>query len=409
MSVPSVSVTVHDRYTPELRDRIVARLRTSMDDRTAYRLLTPGYLRDLAKVESPQAPVLSVYLRLGPDRRVGNAWRSAYSSLITPILKRINNGRARQELTEEFGRIEHTLHDALPTMGRGAAFFVCRPLGLWRQIALPLELPDGVHMSRRPYIRPLVRTQDEHDRFVLVILSQEHSRFFISQIGVVEEVFQVRGDRLHQMLSDRVPRDRLDVLVTDAEKIEAKVLAHVAEMVLSQFEGRYLLVSAQHPALRAAFMEQLSKGARQRVCGAFSVEIHARPAEVATAAEPAQRAVEERKEVATIQRIIDAAPNSAAWGERPTLEALYVGRVMTLAVDDMFTKPGARCGNCAALWETVVQQCPNCGSSAVEPVEDVVELALEKALVERAALELVRSDRARQLLRDRGPMAALLR
>ncbi|MGY0790283.1 hypothetical protein ACW7BJ_12990 [Azospirillum argentinense] len=154
-------------------------------------------------------------------------------------------------------------------------------------------------------------------------------------------------------------------------------------MVLSQFEGRYLLVSAQHPALRTAFVEQFSKAARQRVCGAFSVEAHARPAEVATSAEPAQRAVEEREEVATIQRIIDAAPDSAAWGKRPTLQALYVGRVMTLAVDDRFAKPGARCGNCAALWETVIQHCPNCGSNAVEPVEDVVELALEKALAER--------------------------
>jgi hypothetical protein len=44
-------------------------------------------------------------------------------------------------------------------------------------------LPDGARWTQRPYIRPLARTRDEHDRFVLAILSQEQSRFFISQIG----------------------------------------------------------------------------------------------------------------------------------------------------------------------------------------------------------------------------------
>jgi peptide subunit release factor 1 (eRF1) len=39
----------------------------------------------------------------------------------------------------------------------------------------------------------------------------------------------------------------------------------------------------------------------------------------------------------------------------------------------------------------------------------VVELALEQALQQRAALELVRSDEARRLMAERGAMAALLR
>ena len=56
-----------------------------------------------------------------------------------------------------------------------------------------------------------------------------------------------------------------------------------------------------------------------------------------------------------------------------------------------------------------MSECPTCGSDALEAVEDVVELALEQALEQRAALELVRSDAARQLLAKRAPMAALLR
>ena len=39
----------------------------------------------------------------------------------------------------------------------------------------------------------------------------------------------------------------------------------------------------------------------------------------------------------------------------------------------------------------------------------MVELAIEAALQQKAALEMVRSGRARQLLAQRGPMAALFR
>jgi hypothetical protein len=45
-------------------------------------------------------------------------------------------------------------------------------------------------------VLPLARTRDEHDRFVLAVLSQELSRIFVSQIGQIEEVFRVKGQRL---------------------------------------------------------------------------------------------------------------------------------------------------------------------------------------------------------------------
>jgi peptide subunit release factor 1 (eRF1) len=356
----------------------------------------------------PGAPVLSLYLQLSPDRRTSGAWKSAFSNLSATALKRIGDRRERRAMKDELDRIEQTLHTELPALGRGVVFFACRPIGLWRQIAVSVPLPDGAYLSPRPYVRPLVRTRDEHDRFVLALLSLERSRFFISQIGQVQEVFRVKGQRLRGILTDRVARDRRDVIVTEAAKKEARVLAHVAELVLAQFEGRYLLVSGS-PELRSAFIQSLSKAARRFVGGEFTVDIYAGPYGVAAAAQPAQRAIEEREEVATVRRMLDAGPQACVWGIPPTLDALYEQRVMTLAVDDVCAKSGARCRECGRLLEASSGNCPACGSNAVEAVEDVVEMAIEKALEQRAALEPVRSDPARRLITERGPMAALLR
>ncbi len=72
MTVPALTVGGRDRCDPEIRDRILAKLQTEMDDDEAtYRLMTPARLRALAEIEAADWPVVSLYLQLGPDRRVG--------------------------------------------------------------------------------------------------------------------------------------------------------------------------------------------------------------------------------------------------------------------------------------------------------------------------------------------------
>jgi peptide subunit release factor 1 (eRF1) len=406
MNVPSLSVGLRDRYTPKIRDRIVEKLQAPTDER-AYHLLTPAHLRALAATFSPDGRVLSFYLQLGPERRSRAAWHAVFSSLADHLTKAIRDRRERRLVKEEFDRIEQALNDGLPELGRGVAFFTCRTTRLWQQIAVSVPLPDGAHLGSRPYIRPLARTRDEHDRFVLALLSQEHSRFFISQIGQVEEVFQIDGARPPRLLADRVALAPGGVAVAEPVKREGRVLAEAARLVMAHFEGRYLLISA--PAeVRTTFLHDLAKDLQRQVAD-FSVEIHAGIVEVAAAAEPAQRAIEAREEVTTLERIFAAGPDEASWSERATLEVLWQRRVMTLAVDDGLCRPGARCRQCSSLWDEILPTCPTCGSAALETVDDVVELAIQQALEQRASLELVRSDAARRLMAERGAMAALLR
>jgi hypothetical protein len=405
MSAPSVAIDPHHRYTSELRDRVLGKLRASMQavDESAYRMLTPAHLRALAELHSPQAPVLSLYLQLSPDRRATGSWRTHFKDLAAALIKPIAERHKREAVKDELDRIEAALEAGLPAFGRGVAFFVCRPPGFWRQIAVSVPLPDGAYLRPRPFIRPLVRTRDEHDRFVLALLSLQRSRFFISQIGQVEEVLDVEGERVPRKYVDSAAREHGGVHAPEPMKIEARVLADVAELVLAQFEGRHLLMSGA-PELRSAVAHGLPKHAQERIGGDFAVEVHAGPAAVAAAAKPAQKAVEEREETATIQRLIDAAPGAAVWGVGPVLDALRQQRVMLLAVDDAFGVPGARCDNCAALLDEVMRACPVCGSDAIRAVEEVVELAIEQALEQRSALELVRSGAARRLMNARAPL-----
>jgi hypothetical protein len=407
MNIPSLAIPAHEHYSPELRDRFSGLLSMQASG-PSYHLLTPTQLRALAEIESPEAPVLSLYLRLDADRRIGHAWRTAFTSLRTAILKPIIDRRTWQAMKDEFDRIAQALGDELPALGRGVAFFVCPQRDLWQQTAVAVALPDAAYLSPRPYLRPLVRTRDEHDRFVLGVVSRELSRFFVSQIGQVEEVLQITAPNPRKTARDHGPRDDKHGHVLETLKHEARIFAHAADLVLTRFEARSLLLSGA-TELRAEVVRELPKAQRPHVGEPFSVEIHARPSEIAAAAEPAQRIIEEREELATVQRLVDAGPSASAWDVQPTLNALREGRVMTVVVEDTFVAPGAHCRNCLALWQAMRPTCGLCGRTAMEPVDDVVELAIEQALEEKAALEMVRSERARQLLARVGPMGALLR
>ena len=105
----------------------------------------------------------------------------------------------------------------------------------------------------------------------------------------------------------------------------------------------------------------------------------------------------------------DPSRRAVACAPRLTLDALWQGRVSTLAVDDTFCKPGSDCRNCGGLRVGSVPRCPVCGSDPIEAVVDMVELAIEHALEEKSALEIVRSNTARPVMASVGPMAALLR
>jgi hypothetical protein len=122
-------------------------------------------------------------------------------------LRPVHDTKVRHALEQEVAQVSQAMEDELPVLGRGAAFFSCRTAGLWRQIAVPLPLPDNAHAAAQPYIRPLVRARDEHDRFVIALLS-EISRYFVSQIGQVQEVLEIHGTNMRRTLADHRPKER---------------------------------------------------------------------------------------------------------------------------------------------------------------------------------------------------------
>jgi len=393
--------------SPYERDALVAQFDTMVES-APFQLLTSQMLQELGAIDSDGAPVVSLYLDLGPDARRDRTWATVLKNLTREAIERLDDRGDERLVAQEGKRLERLIGKTLPDLGRSVALFSSEPAGILREVSLPLPLPNRMVVSNRPYLRPLFREMDEHDRFLLVVIDDNRARLFVSQLGSIIEVADLieEGPGRHKQggwAQMRFQRHR------DAHVLwHAGAVAHATTLAMDRFGARWLL-AAGTPDVMADFRDQLPSAMADRLAGEFKVSATASVSEIAAAAAPVQRETEAREELATIEQMREQPAGSrAVWGLADTLRAVNEFRVMTLAVQDDYRAPGGICVDDQQLTHHTEGLCPVCG----EPLafeDDIVDAALERAHNQGARLELVRSQRARDAMEGLQPIGALLR
>jgi peptide subunit release factor 1 (eRF1) len=390
--------------SPDLRDSLLTELRRRTTT-PGFHFLDAQHLSDLSEIESTQAPVVSLFMDLTPEMRAGDGWQIAFKDLSRQTLDSLNGTFDANQVKRELQRVEEALHQGLPRTGRGVAFYSCQEIGLFRQFGLAIETATMSYVDHRPYVRPLVRLRDEHDRFGIVLLSQKQLRFFFSQIGLVEEVFELEGREI--LTADYQSKDQRQDKQAEYRRDQARRAAHAVQLLAEELDVRHIIYSAPSD-MEGTFLDALEQATRNRVAASFACDIHATPAEVAAKAEPVQREVEEREELETIALASDLLTTRSVAGLDETVEMLNQQRVQTLILDDELTFSGG------IDRETGMLSLRNSGThestgNDISPQDDLFEPMVERALAQGASIEFVRSVTARTKLQALGPCAAILR
>ena len=387
--------------SPDTRDALLAELRRRTST-PGFHFLSADHIQRLNEARSDGNPIVSVYMELTPEMRVGDSWEIVLKDLRQRALEASGDHGA---INAEFDRIEGALRESLPRTGRGVAFFACQDLGLFEQLGTAITLPNVAYVGREPYVRPLARVRDENDRFVIALVSAHKSRFFFSQIGLVEEVFDLKGEELE--ITDFASKDQRQDMRSELKKDQAQKSAHALQLITDAMGARHVVHSCASD-MEKDFLDALDQSTRQRVAGSFSCEVNASTSEVATAAEPAQREVEAREEIETIQKVQELLSTRAVAGLDATLDMLNQQRVMTLVVDDEARMAGGVDPDSGML-TTQTEGTYEATGGTIERESDLVEAMLDRAMAQGATLELVRSDAAKSALSAHGPAAAILR
>src|SRR5512136_867803 len=137
-------------------------------------------LHELAELVSEDAPILSLYLHLDPQRRSADEIKLSLRRLLSQAAE-LGASPADVERIERFFEYEHD------RQGRAVACFSCQAHKFWRGYPLLVPVPSTVHVGRRPYVKPLSDLWDNYGRFGVIMIDREGARLFIYHLGALEE------------------------------------------------------------------------------------------------------------------------------------------------------------------------------------------------------------------------------
>ena len=375
-------------------------------------VISESAIRDLAAFTGSAAPVTSLYLDVDGRRFVrprdlephldgllrearlrlsSNGWPKAAAVSVEADLSKIADYvRARR----------HRSHI------RGLAIFSCSAEGLWRVVELSTPVRNRVVVNHTPYVRELEAVVARHERFAVLLADRQRARLFQFELGELVDKTELLDELpRHEDEGSDLSRDQVAGHTAAATHRHLRRAAQVAFAVFREHGFDHLVLSAPADVL-GPLERELHPYLRERIAARLTVPVAACEEEICQAALDVEADIERAREAVLVNRLRDAlgSGRGAVAGLEKVLEALVARRVDTLLLSEGYEAPGWRCRACSFI-APLGPSCPVCASS-MDQVDDVVEEAVEEALVQSCRVAICNGNADLDVL---GQIGALLR
>jgi peptide subunit release factor 1 (eRF1) len=353
--------------------------------------ITQTRLRALAAVHPERGRVLSVFLNLDPaEFATAPARSSAITSVMTAAAHKVESKddlseEERSALKADVERVREVLggSDVASNGTRGIAVYACGPADLLEVIQLRRPVDSRVVLARTAFIEPLVM-QGSAEQWMVIIANRRAARIFVGAGDALEETDRIVDD-VHSQ-HDQGGWSQLNYQ-RSVEKEVHDHLVHVNEVAFAIYKQRELdrvLIGAPEELL-GEFKTKLHPYLRERIAGRVQVDVeNASLEEVRAAAAAAIEAHARKCEREALDRLAEGVGRGGrgAAGIAGVLDALNQARVETLLIAESFRASGRIDYEAGLLLPE--------GADGGEPVDDIVEPAIEKALEQSAQPLVVR-------------------
>jgi peptide chain release factor subunit 1 len=352
--------------------------------------MTQARLRALSAVHPERGRVLSVFLNLDPTEfATPGARRSAVTSVLTAATHKVNEAdglthEERAALREDVERVREVLldGDVAANGTRAVAVYACGPEDLLEVVRLRRPVENRVVLHRTPFVEPLVM-QGTDQRWMVLLTNRRAARLFFGPGDALEETDRFVDD-VHSQ-HDQGGWSQLNY----QRSVEKEVYDHLvrtAELAFKLYKKRgadRVLIGAPDE-LMGEFKSKLHPYLKERVAGKLTLDVeNASLDEVCAAASAAIEAHARRCEREALDRLAQGVGTGGrgAAGLAEVLDALNQSRVETLLIAESF-RAGGRVDFEAGLLLPA-------GADAGEPVDDIIEPAIEKAIEQSASAIVV--------------------
>ena len=361
----------------------------------AANTITRSRLRRLADVRPPHGRVLSVFLNLDPSELPTPAARaSAITSVLTEAAHRVESAEEldhaeREALKADVERVREVLSGDVAADGaKAVAVYACRPEDLLEVVSLRHPLDSRVVLERTPYVEPLLH-EGAAERWCVLLTSRRVARLFTGDGEQLVETDRIEDDVHSQHDQGGWSQARYQRSV---EKDKTDHLQHAADVAFALYKRRgfdRLLVGAPEE-LVGELEDRLHNYLRERLAGRVQCDVeHSSLEDVRRcAAERIEQHVRgrERERLDRLTEAVGRGGRGAA-GLSDVLAALNEARVETLLISPGFKAAGVRDPGADLLYASE-DDAP--ASGTLQPVDDVVEPAIEKAIEQSAEVIGVR-------------------
>jgi peptide chain release factor subunit 1 len=353
--------------------------------------ITQTRLRALAEVRPERGRVLSVFLNLDPaEFATPPARSSAITSVMTAAAHKVESKaelshEERMALKDDVQRVREVLAGSdLATNGtRGVAVYACKELDVLEVLKLRRPVESKVVLDRTAFIEPLV-LHGTDEQWMVLLVNRRAARIFVGPGDELEETDRIVDDIRSQ--HDQGGWSQLNY----QRSIDKDVSDHVgsaAELAFEIYKSRALdrvLIGAPEELL-GELKSKLHPYLRERIAGKFSVDIE--NASLDDVRAEASRAIEahmRKSEREALDRLVEAVGRGGrgAAGIAQVLDALNQARVETLLIAENFRAGGRRDFEAGLLLPA--------DADSGEPVDDIVEPAIERAIEQSASPLVVR-------------------
>ncbi len=352
----------------------------------------------------PGHPVLSVYLDVDQSREtnLNRKFEVSLGNLLRELEQGLIDGFEREEFAADAERMRRFVSSYRP--GARSLVIFCDALEdfFWhRELNVPLR--SEARWSETLYLRPLLESLDEFERYGVILADRAQARLFTVYLGEIEE----HGESFAPGEVKIVKAPGRDRIRSDmrfqhkADQYAHRHLKRVAELTVELADRHSFdrLVLAGPVEATSQLHHLLPKQWQSRVVASLNLPVEADQQTVLAATLRISEEAERNGEIRSVEELISDAARAeqrAVTGLDATLRALRLGRIRQLVYADGFAPSGSRCINCATLFEEKPESCAYCGA-AVWPVDDLVEQAAQRVVVSDGKVEQVRGAMAERL------------
>ena len=298
-------------------------------------------LRRIADWTPSELPVISAYLDLRPQAGANDPRMRSGQIVLRDRLrdheKQLDDHTpAHDSLTADTERITRFVEDEALPESQGLAVFACHGEGLFETLDTARVLEDRVEVAGLPVIGPLARLAD--DTQAIVALADTNTlRLFASRSGRLEEIglLDDEPDDYGKRSPGGWSQSRFQRHVEEHRAEFAALAAEAIGDVVALEDADVVVLAGDEVAL-PLIRDRLAQPVAELVRGTLRLEMRSTLDEVAGEALPFLEVVHADIANDAADRLVGAAKGDdmGIAGLKPTADALALGQVMELIVDN---------------------------------------------------------------------------